>query len=124
MTYDSREMFYGAPPVIFERAKALREKQTEAEKYLWNYLSKNQRKGFRFKSQHPIHLFIADFYCHKCKLVVEVDGGIHYEEQQKERDAARNYFMKEVGLTVLRFTNDEVMENIEKVLDTIDAHLI
>jgi very-short-patch-repair endonuclease len=123
MGKDQREMFYGAIPVIFERAKLLRENQTEAEMFLWNYLSKNQRKGFRFKQQHPIHLFIADFYCHKGKLVIEVDGSVHNEERQKQKDEGRDYFMRDLGLKVLRFTNGEVLNNIEKVLAEIDSQL-
>jgi cyclase len=69
------KMFYGALPIHFELAKKLRDKQTEAEIFLWNHLAKI--KGVRFKRQHPILYFIADFYCHKAKLIIEVDGEYH-----------------------------------------------
>ena len=75
------EMFYGAKRSIFQNAKELREKMTGAEIQLWSRLNKSQL-GVRFKRQHPIDIFIADFYCHKYKLVVEVDGEYHNDEDQ------------------------------------------
>lgn len=69
-------MFYGAPPYIFEKARKLRETMTPAEQILWKYLKKRQLKGCKFRRQHPLSEFIADFYCHSLKLVIEVDGGI------------------------------------------------
>ncbi len=72
-------MFYGALPIHYELAKQLRNNQTEAEVFLWNNLNSLKILGvnFRFKRQHPILYFIADFYCHKAKLIIEVDGGYH-----------------------------------------------
>jgi len=84
-----RTMFYGAKPIIFERAKALRQNLTKAEKALWDILRKKQMLGLRFKQQHPISIFIADFYCHAIKLVIEVDGNIHNTEENKNYDKAR-----------------------------------
>lgn len=75
------EMFYGAKRSIFEKAKELRENMTVAEKQLWSRLNASQL-NVRFKRQHPIDIFIADFYCHKFKLVVEVDGEYHNDEDQ------------------------------------------
>lgn len=80
----NNSMFYGAKPHIFEKAKELRNNMTEAEKLLWGKLQKNKIMGLRFKAQHPIDIFIADFYCHKLKLVIEVDGGIHNLPENKE----------------------------------------
>ncbi len=82
----NREMFYGAGPEIFAKAKILRQKMTTAEKLLWQRLKENQL-GYRFKPQHPIDIFIADFYCHALKLVIEVDGQIH--DHQKDYDEGR-----------------------------------
>lgn len=65
-------MFYGAPPHIFEKARELRKRTTPAEQKLWEHLKKKQLKGYRFRRQHPIFNFIADFYCHSAKLVIEV----------------------------------------------------
>ena len=72
-----RAMFYGAKPIIFERARELRKNQTVPEKKLWTILCKKQIMGMRFRRQHPINIFIADFYCHTLKLVVEIDGSDH-----------------------------------------------
>ncbi len=72
-----RTMFYGAKPIIFERVKALRENPTKAEIALWSILRKKQMMGLRFK--HPICIFIADFYCHSIKLVIEVDNFLFYK---------------------------------------------
>lgn len=113
-------MYYNAAPGIFEKAKQLRNNMTAAEKKLWLQLNKNQL-GVRFKPQHPINTFIADFYCHAHKLVIEVDGEIH--AQQKEYDAGRNFELERFGITVIRFTNEEVQNNIECVIDTIKQYL-
>ena len=81
-------MFYGAKRKIFERAKELRENMTDAEKILWTRLKSNQL-GVRFKSQHPINIFIVDFYCHKYKLVIEVDGDYHKEQKDYDEEIGR-----------------------------------
>jgi len=113
-------MFYGANRTIFQNAEILRKDMTIAEKKLWERLNKSQL-GVRFKAQHPIDIFIADFYCHKFKLVVEIDGGIH--ETQKEYDEGRTAELEKWGLTIIRFTNEEVMNNIEKVMEIIKSQL-
>ena len=77
-----RTMFYNASLEIFKRAKLLRENMTTAEKLLWYYLQKGRMKGSRFKPQHPGNKFIVDFYCHKARLVIEIDGEVHQEEDQ------------------------------------------
>ena len=116
-------MFYGASPVLFELAKYNRENPTESELFLWNHLSGNKLKGFRFKRQHPIKYFIADFYCHKAKLIIEVDGGYHNVQEQYQYDRNRDYELEELGLSVLHFTNEEVVDNIEVVLEKIKEEL-
>jgi very-short-patch-repair endonuclease len=115
-------MFYGAKRSIFQNAKELREKMTGAEMQLWSRLNKSQL-GVRFKRQHPIDIFIADFYCHKYKLVVEVDGEYHNDEDQLEYDEGRTAELERFGITVIRFTNDEVMEDIDWVVMEIEKHL-
>ncbi|MFO7882070.1 MAG: DUF559 domain-containing protein [Kosmotogaceae bacterium] len=92
-------MFYNATPTVFENARLLRRNMTEAEKLLWERLCKKQL-GVRFKAQHPIERFIADFYCHKAKLVVELDGEIH--NYQKEYDIGREGEMEKYDITVIR----------------------
>ena len=116
-------MFYGAIPILFEFAKEMRNNQTEAESVLWQYLSNKQRKGLRFKRQHPIKYFIADFYCHSKKLIIEIDGGYHQIPEQYEYDRNRNYELEELGLKVLHFTNEQVFFDIENIIKIIDNEL-
>ena len=116
------EFFYGATPVIFQKARELRKKMTVAEKVLWDKINDRQMNGLQFRRQHPINKFIADFYCHKIRLVIEVDGRVHDTDEQMQRDKGRNYFMSELGLKVLRFSNDEVIKETQKVVDAIMEH--
>ena len=101
----------------------LRISMTQAEKYLWNRLRKNSLQGLRFRAQHPIGDFIVDFYCHKAKLVVEVDEKYHLNPAQKLEDENRDYVIREFDLNVLRFTDDQVLNDIESVIQTIKKHL-
>jgi very-short-patch-repair endonuclease len=101
---DLPDLFYGANRSIFQSAEILRKNMTASEKILWGQLNKKQL-GVRFKAQQPIDIFIADFYCHKFKLVIEIDGEIH--ETQKEYDEGRTAVLERFGLTVIRFSNYE-----------------
>ena len=114
-------MFYGALPIHFELAKKLRNNQTEAELYLWDNLQRLTYLNIRFKRQHPVLYFIADFYCHSCKLVIELDGKIH--DQQKEYDEGRSAEIEKWGITVIRFTNDEVFKDLDAVVEKIKGYL-
>ncbi|MEM7108695.1 MAG: endonuclease domain-containing protein [Bacteroidota bacterium] len=116
---NSDSMFYGAHPSVFEKAKKLRSNMTKHEKLLWDELRANKLNGLRFKAEHPIHTFIADFYCHKLRLVIEVDGTSHNNEDQIEYDKGRTYSMKQYGIKVLRFTNNEIEKDITKVINYI-----
>lgn len=113
-------MFYGAKRNIFEKAKDLRENLTTSEAFLWSKLS-NSQLGVRFKSQHPIDIFIADFYCHQAKLVVEIDGEIH--KDQTEYDLGRTAEMEQYGIRVIRFTNEQVANDIDWVIEEIKKYL-
>lgn len=112
-------MFYGAGAKIFEHAKALRKNMTPAETKLWEYLKGKKVKGLRFRPQHPIDGYIADFYCHPVKLVIEVDGGIHKSKDQKEYDLGGEADLRIHGIEILRFTNEEIENEIVKVVDKI-----
>lgn len=114
---NDRFMFYGASPVIFQFASKLRKNMTFTEKLLWDEL-KNNKLGVRFKAQHPIDTFIVDFYCHKYKLVVEIDGPIH--NFHKAYDRGRTYELEQFGIKVLRFKNEEVAENLASVVKEIE----
>lgn len=116
---DKRSMFYGANPSIFEKAKMLRSNMTSHEKRLWEELNANKIMGLRFKAQHPVDAFVADFYCHKLKLVIEVDGHSHDSENQSAYDQNRNVIMNNLGITVLRFRNDQIENDINNVIEII-----
>lgn len=110
---------YGATPLIFERANVLKRDMTKAEKLLWKAIRNKKLNGIKFRRQHPIGQFIADFYCHEEKLVIEVDGDIHNELAIQERDEGRTYMMEQLDLRVIRFKNDEVVNNLKDVLEKI-----
>jgi len=109
-----------ATPKIYEHAKMLRQTETNAEKLLWQELRNKKLNGLKFRRQHPIDKWIADFYCHEKKLVIELDGEIHNDFEARERDEGRTYELEQLGITVVRFTNDEIINNIEKALETIN----
>jgi len=108
-------MFNGANPLIFELAKGLRKNMTGAEKLLWNHL-KEGINGLKFRRQHPIGIYIADFYCHKLKFIIELDGSIHDLSDVKENDENRERDLKSWGYNIIRFTNDLVFTDIANIL--------
>ncbi len=118
MTYQTN-LFYGASPLIIARAKALRQRMTPAEIELWKELQNKQMLGLKFRRQHPIDIFIADFYCHIIKLVIELYGEIHNKSNQKEYDINRTAELNRLGIEVIRFTNKEVLEEKERVVDAV-----
>ena len=105
----------------FKKAKDLRKDQTIAESILWSFIRNKGCNGLKFRRQHPILSFIADFYCYEKKLVVEVDGSVHDTSEAKERDEARTHELENVGITVLRFSNEEILTKIDEVLSEISA---
>ena len=105
-------------PRLKEAARALRGDMTDAEQRLWAKLRRKQL-GQPFYRQKPLGGFVVDFYCHAARLVIEVDGGQHFTPEGREKDAARDNWLQVQGLTVLRFSNREVLENLEGVLERI-----
>jgi very-short-patch-repair endonuclease len=118
-----KNMYFGAKKELILQARELRNDMTRAEEFLWSFLRKQQVNGITFRRQHPIDIFIVDFYCHKYKLVIEVDGGIHNTPVISERDENRTYELEHFGLTVIRFSNVEVLTHIDKVIETIKENL-
>jgi len=116
---DDRSMFYGACSETFRTAEILRKNMTLSEKILWKKLKNKELFKIKFRRQHPIDIFIADFYCHPFKLVIEIDGEIHLDKKNKEYDLGRTAELEKFGIKVLRFTNDEVIFNIESVINKI-----
>ena len=104
---------------IKERARIMRKNLTPAENILWQRLRKKQFGGLRFRRQHPIGRFIVDFYCAEARLVVEVDGAVHDEAGHAEYDEDRQRFLQALGLRVLRFSNAQVINETDAVLEVI-----
>jgi acetylglutamate kinase len=113
-------MYYGASSFVFQKAEELRKNMSSAERIVWNHVHINPWK-LKFRRQHPISNFIADFYCHAIKLVIEIDGDVHDAEEVKKYDKAREQSLKELGLSILRFKNEEVFNNASVVLEKIDG---
>ena len=94
-------------------AQRNRRKPTETEKIIWKEILSKDKTGYRFLRQKPIDRFIVDFYCSEISLAIEIDGESHIKK--KERDKHRDKFLNQIGITTIRFTNDEVINNIEQV---------
>jgi very-short-patch-repair endonuclease len=105
-------MHDGAPPSVFRNAGQLRKKMTESESKLWAFL-KEQPFGYKFRRQHPIHIYVLDFYCHKLKISIEVDGGYHNSKEQIVKDLKRSRYLESMTITEFRFTNAEVLNDFE-----------
>jgi very-short-patch-repair endonuclease len=105
-----------------EIARALRKQSTEAEKLLWTKLRDRQMGGFKFRRQHHMGPYFVDFACFAGRLVIELDGGQH--AIKKEKDRARDSWLKDEGFEVLRFWDNEVFENLDGVLERIGKRLI
>jgi len=118
-----RDMYFGAKPDLFKLAKEMLKNPTQSERVLWNILRKYRIKGFLFRQQHPIYIFIADFYCHKIKLVVEVDGDVHFNDESQEHDDGRTGEMEKFGIKVIRFTNEQVLYNQDIILKQINEFI-
>lgn len=102
-----------------ENAQKLRTNQTDTENKLWQRINRDQLLDFRFNRQKPLLNYIVDFYCAKAKLIIELDGSQHYEPEYQEKDALRDAELASLGFTVMRFSNDEVMFEIESVVEQI-----
>jgi imidazole glycerol-phosphate synthase subunit HisF len=115
-------MFYGASPLIFERAKRLRNHVTHAEIILWSYLKNNQSR-YRSRRQHPVETYIVDFYCVKLKLVIDADCLIHNSKEAKIADEEIQKNLEAEGIKVMRFTTNEMIKNIESVMGRINSFI-
>jgi len=113
-------MFNEANPLVFELAKELRRNMTDAEMVLWGYL-KAGINGLKFRRQHPIGIYIADFYCHKLRLIIEVDGNIHDKKEIKEYDLNRENDLKSWDYIIIRFSNQKVLKETQAVLVEINS---
>jgi very-short-patch-repair endonuclease len=116
MEEEKHSMHEGAIPQIFINARSLRKNTTLAEKKLWKEVLSNKKMlGYKFRRQHAFNRYIFDFYCHELKLSIEVDGEVHEDKEQKEYDTIRTRHIEEFGVYEIRFSNKEVLENIDAV---------
>ncbi len=110
-----------APTGAIDFARSQRRPLTDAEGLLWHYLRRRQLGGHKFRRQHPVGPFVADFACLAGRVVIELDGGQHTD--QLAYDRARDEYFRERGFHVLRFWNDDVMRRMDAVLDAIAVAL-
>jgi very-short-patch-repair endonuclease len=113
--------YHGGPDIVslLERCRELRRAATDAESLLWRLLRNRQVAGRKFRRQHAFGPYILDFYCPERKLVVEADGGQHFEPGEAAREARRTEYLAARGLRILRFTNVEVLKETESVVEAI-----
>lgn len=111
-------------PWLKEYARKLRNNATKSEVRLWKRLKGKQMLGYDFHRQKPLLNFIADFYCYELKLVIELDGYYHKRGEVKIKDESKQQSLEKLGLTVLRFENDEVFEDLGAVLDRIERYIL
>ena len=105
------------------KRKNLRNNPTEEENILWQYLKSKRMCGFKFRRQYSVDQFIIDFYCPKLFLAIEIDGGYHLDEEISTYDQARQIIIEAFGITFLRFSNQEIRYDIEKVLYIIKSKI-
>jgi very-short-patch-repair endonuclease len=112
-------MYYGADPAAMRAAARLRKKLTLSEFLLWKKLRDKNIFNTKFRKQHPVNKYIVDFYCHEYKLVIEVDGDYHNDNDQIQYDLDRTSDLNNFGLNVIRFTNHEIINDIDHVIAEI-----
>ena len=120
----AEELHKGAPAKHFYFSRENRKVSTEVEEILCEVLRDRKLHRYKFRRQHPVSDFIADFYCHECRLIVELDGEYHNAIEQRQYDEGRTFELNELKIKVIRFTNREVLEDIDFVLREIETHLL
>jgi len=106
-------------PKLKNTARTLRKNMTDSERLLWSRIRRKQLKGYQFYRQKVIGNYIVDFYCPAAKIIVEVDGSQHSEENQRKGDKKRDAYLSELGFQVIRFWSWEVMKNIDEIVDEL-----
>ena len=104
-------------------ARDLRKNMTDAERSLWSNIRRKQLKDYQFYRQKNIGNYIVDFYCPAAKLIVEIDGGQHYSDESIQKDKGRDHYLKNLGFTVLRYSNRDIFKRLDGVLEEIYRHL-
>jgi very-short-patch-repair endonuclease len=110
-------------PLLHVLAKELRKRQTKAETLFWQEVRNHNCLGYKFYRQRIILDYIVDFYCKELKLVIEIDGSIHSREQNQLYDKIRSTDLESIGLTVLRYTNDQILSSLPTVLEDLKQRI-
>ncbi len=103
-----------------ETRRALRNSMPPAEVILWERLQRRQVAGAKFRRQHSVEKFVLDFYCPEVRLAIELDGSSHDGEEAAQRDESRQEFIESYGIVFLRFSNQEIYQNIQGIVETIE----
>lgn len=118
-----RKNYNKSSQVIMLKARELRKSQTTAEKILWQYIRNRLFKGLKFRRQYVIGMYITDFYCPEKRLIIELDGSIHDESKQIEKDLDRENNLKYLNFNIIRFKNIEIIRNINNVLKKLNDYI-
>lgn len=110
-------------PKLRKLSRELRKNMTDAERLLWSKIRRRQLRGRQFYRQKPIGNYIVDFYCPSAKLIIELDGGQHFTEEGKEKDKIRDSHLRNLGLKIRRYSDIDVLKNIDGVLRDINGLL-
>jgi very-short-patch-repair endonuclease len=102
-----------------EKRRSLRENMPKAEALIWQRLRRRQIEGCKFRRQYGVDVYVIDFYCPELRLAIEIDGDIHFQGDAPIYDAARQEFLEAIGMRVLRFSNQQVYENLDAVIEAI-----
>lgn len=109
--------------ILKQNARENRHNMTEAESALWQYI-RSEQLGYKFLRQHVIGDYIVDFLCRETNLIIEIDGEYHLEGEQQQLDLIRTQWLEERGYKVIRFTNDDVLFNIDKTIEIIKNNIL
>ena len=112
---DRRSVSTQVQETLRNRGREMRKQMSPAELKLWSRLRGDELEGVRFRRRHPVGIFVADFFCPRFNLVVEVDGDSHFDEEAQRYDEERTAYFAGIGLKEIRFTNVDVLKNIENV---------
>ena len=123
MVKASKQPTWQVSRTMRSRARSLRRDSTNTERIIWNAVRAHRLNGASFRRQTPVGPFIVDFLCHDAKLIIEIDGGQHFEPEHQRRDTRRDSYLASKGYRVIRFSNHDVMTNRQAVFESIAGEL-
>jgi len=124
LTYTMRRPIIPYNPKLKEKARWLRNNSTKSEAFLWNFLKGKQMHGFDFHRQRPVDQYIIDFFCQELYMGIELDGYSHLLESSMDWDIKREKRLKELGISIIRFWDDEVFNDLDNVLRVIEIQVL